>query len=167
MQLLMPPATHFLSAAQGWLELGNISEALAELDQIEDALQNHPHVLEMRWAVLAQAGDWPAALEIARLLSQISPDSQAAWLHHAYALRRVPDGGLEPARKALLQAAKKFPLASTVAYNLACYACQLGDLAEARNHFQQALKTGDPRHIRKIALEDSDLQPLWAEIRNS
>ena len=50
MQKLEPPDTHCFSAAIGWLELGNLAEAKAELAQISPAQQEHPDVLEARWA---------------------------------------------------------------------------------------------------------------------
>jgi len=35
-------------AAQGWLELGNLAEASAELERLEPQLRTHPDVLELR-----------------------------------------------------------------------------------------------------------------------
>jgi len=94
MQPLEPPDAHHLSAAEGWLGLGNLAEARAELDRIAPALQNHPDVLDVRWSLLAEEKDWPAALALARTRLQLAPKSAAGWLHQAYALRRVPGGGL-------------------------------------------------------------------------
>ena len=51
MQKLEPPDTYYLSAAVGWLELGNPGEARAELVQISSRQQEHPDVLEVRWAL--------------------------------------------------------------------------------------------------------------------
>jgi tetratricopeptide (TPR) repeat protein len=166
MQSLEPPDSFLLSAAEGWLELGNLAEARAELAQISAALQNHPEVLDLRWHLLASEQNWPAALEIARTLLQLRPESPAGWLHQAYALRRAPGGGLQAAWAALLPALEQFPEAPTVPYNLACYACQLEQLDEARALFQRALAVGGRENIKRLALRDPDLQPLWAEIRN-
>ncbi len=168
METLAPPQSHFLAAAEGWLGLGDAAEARAELARIGEALQDHPDVLGVRWAISAQEKDWPAALTLARKLVQTAPDSSAGWLHQAYALRRVPEGGLQAAWNCLFPALEKFPKVALIPYNLACYACQLRRLEQASELFKRALATGDKEqaaHIKKIALEDADLRPLWAEIR--
>ncbi len=56
----------------------------------------------------------------------------AGWLHRAYALRRVANGGLPQAWDALLPAAEKFPGEPVIAYNLSCYACQMQQLDASR-----------------------------------
>jgi len=61
MQPLEPPDSFFVSAAEGWLELGNSAEARLELAQVSAALQNHPAVLDLRWEVFKTERDWPAA----------------------------------------------------------------------------------------------------------
>jgi Flp pilus assembly protein TadD len=163
--LLEPPDTHHLSSAIGWLELGNPAEAKAELDTISPACQQHPDVLEVRWVLCAEQKDWPAALTAARAILQAAPDRSSGWLHQAYALRRVSDGGVEKAWDALLPAFEKFPKEPVIAYNLSCYACQMNRLAEARTWLKRALKSGGREKIKEMALHDSDLEPLWAEIR--
>jgi len=162
---LEPPQLHFLSAAEGWMELGNSAEARAELDSITAPFQNHPHVLEVRWAVCAQEQNWPAALKAARGLLQAAPERSSGWLHQAYSLRRVPEGGLQAAWDVLFPAMGKFPKDAIIPYNLACYACLLQRLDDARDLVKRAIKVAGRDHIRQMALSDSDLQPLWDEIR--
>lgn len=162
---LEPPDTFSLSAALGWLELGNAGEALSELKGISTGNQSHPAVLEVRWAVYAEMKRWDLALESANELVRVLPGKVGGWLHRAYALRRAPGGGLAQAWDALLPAAEKFPKQSLVAFNLACYACQLQRLDEARLWLQRAAKIGGKAEVRKMALADSDLEPLWPEIR--
>ena len=145
--------------------MGNRTEALAELDAISPGNQQHPFVLDVRWMILAEQKQWEAALDIADKLVSRAPDLAAGWLHRAYALRRVPHGGLEKAWDALLPAADKFPKESTVFYNLSCYACQMNRMDEARKWFRRALKAGEKEHIKNMALADSDLEPMWEEIR--
>jgi tetratricopeptide (TPR) repeat protein len=165
MQRIGPPDSHRLSAATGWMELGNRAEALAELDAISPDNQQHPFVLDVRWMLLAEGNQWEAALDIAEKLVSCAPDIAAGWLHRAYALRRVPQGGLEKAWHALRPAADKFPKESTVFYNLSCYACQMNKLDDARQWFRRAIKAGEKEHIKRMALADSDLEPMWGEIR--
>jgi Flp pilus assembly protein TadD len=162
---LEPPDIFFLSAAVGWLELGNATEAAAELEKISPKNQRQPDVLEVRWMLLAEAKRWDDALKITHALVQAAPDRSSSWLHHAYALRRASTGGLQPAWDALLSAHAKFPREATIAFNLSCYACQLQQLEEARSWFHRALKLGGKDKIKAMALGDADLEPLWAEIR--
>jgi Tfp pilus assembly protein PilF len=162
---LEPPDTHFLLAALGWMELGNLAEAKAELGRITPALQTHPDVLEARWLICAQARQWEEALVAARALVEAAPERASGWLHQAYALRRVAEGGLQQAWDALLPAHDKFPRESTIAYNLSCYACQMKQLDTARLWLKRALEIGEKEPVKRMALADPDLEPLWAEIR--
>ena len=166
MTKLEPPDTHFLSAAIGWVELGVYTEARAELSNISPAFQSHPDVLEANWLIAAREKNWKAALDVARTLVQTEPDRSFGWLHQAYALRRVPEGGLQAAWDALLPAADQFPKEPTIPYNLSCYACQMGRLDDARTWLRRALDTGDRSGIKLMALSDPDLKPLWVEIKN-
>jgi tetratricopeptide (TPR) repeat protein len=156
---------HRLNAALGWLGLGCPADARAELDAIAPAQQSHPDVLEARWAIHAGERQWEAALDIARKLLSQAPERADGWLHHAYALRRTAEGGLEKAWEALKPAADKFPKEPIIPYNLSCYACQMRQLDEARVWLKRALKIGGKEDIKRMALADPDLEPLWEEIR--
>ena len=164
---LEPPDTHRLSAAVGWLELGNLAEAKAELDAISPAFQWFPDVLEVRWLLCAEQKEWPEAVAAARALLHYAPERASGWLHCAYAVRRMAEGGLQKAWEALRPAFEKFPDEPIIAYNLSCYACQLNRLVEAREWFQRALAIGDKVKIKQMALADTDLKPLWGEIRET
>lgn len=162
---LEPPDTHYLSAALGWLELGNRDEAKAELGRINPIYQKTPEVLEVGWLIHAAEQDWPAALEIAKALVESDPNRSFGWLHQAYALRRVPDGGLQAAWDALLPVVDRFPKEPTIPYNLSCYACQMGRLDEARQWLRRAFDRGDKATIKSMAISDADLKPLWEEVK--
>jgi len=164
-QTLEPPDKHYLSAALGWLGLGNLAEAKAELAQISEPHQQHPDVIELRWDIAAMEKDWQQALETARVLLQAAPERCSGWWRQAYALRRVPDGSTKKAWEALLPAFDKFPQESIISYNLSCYACQMGQLDAARVWFKRAMVIGGKQHIKAQALADSDLEPLWEEIK--
>ena len=75
---LGPPDCHHLSAAIGWLELGDVAEAGAELGKIAPQFQSHPHVLVSRYEICAKAGKWDAAAEIAGTLTQLEPHQPGA-----------------------------------------------------------------------------------------
>lgn len=165
MNKLEPPDTHYFLAAIGWLELGNVVEARAELAQLSAARQEHPDVLELRWSLAAEQKRWEEALEVARALLRRAPKRSSGWLHQAYALRRVPDGGVQKAWEALLPAFDKFPKEATIPFNLSCYACQLGQLEAARDWLARAVAVSGKEKVMAMALNDSDMKPLWDEIR--
>ncbi len=164
MQPIEPPDTHHLLAASGWLGLGSAADAMAELDQLSPENQHHPDTLELRWLIQAELKDWTAALATATELVQIAPARPAGWLHRAYAMRRVPAGGLHQAWNLLLPAFEKFPAEPVISYNLACYACQLGRLDESRKWLKLAVRAGQQESIKSMALKDEDLRALWEEI---
>ena len=162
---LHAPDLHYLKAAVGWLELGNASESLLELDHLSEAMQSHPDVLETRWLALAQNQRWDAAAKVGRALIAAAPDRSIGWLHHAYALRRATTGGVLAAFNALSPVADKFPREPTIPYNLACYTCQMQrDADETLAWLRQAMKAGKRQEILAMALKDPDLEPLRAEI---
>jgi len=166
MSPLEPPDSHHASAAIGWLELGNHVEAGEELARIGAPFLDHPDVLEVRWAVCAAGKSWEAALCAAELLLAKAPDRVSAWIHRAYALRRVKMGGLPLAWEALRPAFEKFPKESIVPFNLACYAAQSGRLEEAWEWLHKSMAAaGSVSKIKEMALADSDLQPLWDRIQ--
>jgi tetratricopeptide (TPR) repeat protein len=165
MQTLEPPDSHHLSAAIGWVELGNIAEATAELELLSPVARNHPDALEVWWVISAEEKDWTKGLTVANTLLEANPQDPTGWLHRAYALRRVKEGGLKAAWEALLPAFEKFPKESTIPYNLSCYACQMGQIEEARAWLKRAVKAGGIETIKRMALRDADLKPLWDEIK--
>jgi tetratricopeptide (TPR) repeat protein len=166
MHSLPPPDMHHLSAAIGWLELGNHEEARAELMKVNPELQKNPDVLEANWLVYSAEKNWTDALTAARMLVEVEPARASGWLHQAYALRRVPNGGLEAAWEALLPAFQRFPKEPTIPYNLSCYACQLDRLDEARDWLRKAINAGNKAKIKLMALSDSDLKALWNEVKD-
>jgi len=165
MKPLEQPDSFHLSAAIGWLGLGNWQEANEELGKISPALRAHPDVLEVRFEIYSKAGKWDMAAEIACALVQISPEEPQFWIWQAYATRRMPGGGIPQAKEILGKAQPLFPKKALIAYNLACYECQLGDYKAAWKWLEAAFDLGDPQQVKRMALADPDLEPLWAEIR--
>jgi tetratricopeptide (TPR) repeat protein len=98
-------------------------------------------------------------------LVELAPKRAAGWLHHAYAVRRAVDGGVEKALDALLPAVDRFPTEPYIPYNLACYAAQFGRLDEAWEWLHKAMEAeGDVNRIKTMALQDADLKALWERI---
>jgi predicted Zn-dependent protease len=159
---LEPHDQFHLRAAQGWLELGNCIEANKELDEITAEMRGHPSVLEVRYHIYAAAKQWEFAAEIARAISEIDPNREFGWLHHAYALHELKR--TQEAWNVLRPVVDKFPKEFILRYNLACYACQLGNLKKARDWLQKAIDIVGTKTIWSMALEDTDLKSLWMEI---
>jgi len=165
MKPLLAPDAHHFNAAVGWLELGNRVEARIELQLVSPENLHHPLVLELRWSLDAEEKKWDAALATAQKIIATSPDDAAGWLHCAYALRRAKSGGMDKALAFLEPVAQQFPDEPVIAFNLACYACQLNQLDEARRWLKRASEIGGEKEMRAMALADEDLKPLWAEIK--
>jgi tetratricopeptide (TPR) repeat protein len=166
MIVLQHPDNLHLQAAVGWLELGDHLEANEELEKITASLRAHPDVLVVRWQVYAKAEQWEGAFEIARSLVAMVPDFPNDWIYQAESLRRMPGQGVKGAWAALLPAADKFPKEAAILYNLACYSCLLGKIADAWAWLEMAFKVvGDQKQLKLRALNDRDLEQLWAEIR--
>src|SRR6185369_10423391 len=164
----MPDATplpardqHHLRAAEGWLELGDWRSANEELESITPSLRAHPDVLAMRWNVYSEAKQWELALLVAEALCNLVPDDLNALIHRSFALHELKR--TVEAEVLLLPALDRFPDEPTVPYNLACYACVLGRVEEARRLLERAIEVSGEQgdEVKLQALDDPDLQGLW------
>jgi tetratricopeptide (TPR) repeat protein len=147
-----------ISHAQGYLALGMVAEAAAELDRIAAPDRDALEVLAVRLAVLQEQRDWPALRELAAKFVGRAPGEAAAWVTWAYATRRAES--IEAAQRILLEAEQHHPTEPTIQFNLGCYACQLGDLATARRRVDRAIAL-EPKFAASAAI-DPDLAPLRA-----
>ena len=159
-QLKHPDPMH-LSAAAGWIQLGDYDAANDELENIRAEWRAHPDVLDLRWLIYSHHEQWDACLDIASAIVKMAPDRVWGWIHKAYSLRRTNGGGVEKAKPVLLEAAELFPGDSTIQYHLACYCAQLDQLDAAQEHLHKSYELGDARQIKLMALDDEDLKPLW------
>ena len=168
MKPLEPPDLHHLRSADGWLLLGNQNEASADLERISPTMRSHPDVLEVYWQLHARSQKWKACLDIADAIIVLDPERASAWIQKAYAIRRADSGGLQAAFDALYPATRRFPREPLIPFNLSCFACQLGRLEDAcawlRRAFERAGNSDSKRHLRSMALDEPDLEPLWQRI---
>ncbi len=151
-----------LDAAQGWLGLGNHVEAHLELEQISPENQADLDVTATRCNLYAAARNWTLAARTAHEFAQAFPDSPFGWIQEAYALHELKL--TQDAWNLLLGAVERFPQEYVIRYNLACYACQLGNLDQARSWLKKAVDIAGPAQIREMALDDPDLEPMRKEI---
>jgi len=109
------------------------------------------------------ANEWAAALDVGSKLVEIAPEDPASWLARSQALHRL--GRTQEAQDSLLPALDRFPHHPLVYYNLACYAAVLGKQNEAWRALKRALTYGEAEQIKHSALEESELEALWPQIR--
>jgi len=160
---LAPPDSHYVSAAEGWLMLNNPMEARAELEHVSKEHRKHPEFLEAQWHIHAAFHEWEPAINTAELCIQVDPKSAFGWIHRSYSLHELKR--TKEAWNRLEPATVLFPKDPIIAYNMACYACQLGQMDISLKWLKKALELGVPQVIKKMALTDPDLVPLLPEIK--
>ena len=153
-----------LQRAEGWLELRLPLEANEELDEIEPAMRAHPEVLKLRYSIYSASKKWEMALEVANCLHRQLPDDPYGGVHAAVALYRL--GRTLEAKERSLPLVARFPKDWSIPYNLACYCAQLGQIKEAEQWFKAAMVL-DENTVRRMGIEDPDLEPLWQGMRDS
>ena len=157
----MIPTRRHLEFAEGYLGLGLVALATEELAAIPREDWAKPDVLGARIELHEAKKEWDMVAGFAEQLARRHPENSHGWISWGYALRELNRVG--EAQAVLIEAeplhGKKEPL---IHYNLACYACLLGDHAEARRRLHLAFKM--EKKWKMAALEDEDLKTLWAEV---
>jgi Flp pilus assembly protein TadD len=103
------------------------------------------------------AGKWDMAAAVASHLVKVDPETAGWWIALAYALRRAEN--VEKAEAILLRAQTIHPKVAMIAFNLACYASVTGRMEEAKGRLRYAIDLD--KDMRKLAIDDEDLRPLW------
>jgi tetratricopeptide (TPR) repeat protein len=161
---LGPPDIFHLKAAEGWLELGNHLEANEELENITASHRAHPDFLELRWQIYTKEEKWEACALIGGAIVELAPERCTGWIYRSFALHRMDR--TQEAYDLLYPVAEKFAKTWTVAYNLACYAAQLNRIDEAEIWLRKAM-TIDQKLTQTTAINDPDLEPLWASMKGT
>jgi tetratricopeptide (TPR) repeat protein len=146
-----------LTEAVGYLELGMLQDAWDALEEIPAEQRHLPPVLHVRLEIYRRMEKYEGMATIAEHLTKVLPEDSQNWISLAYAQRGYLD--LQTAEKTLLEAQKRFPEEATIPFNLACYACKMGRLDEAREKLAKAMEM-EPA-FKKAALEDEDLKAIW------
>jgi Flp pilus assembly protein TadD len=144
-------------ASNGYRELGMFDDAANALEEIEPEDKTRNEVLYARVDIYLSAKKWHLAAAVGRHLVKAGAENPAAWINLAYAVRR--DENLETAEAVLLRARRLHPKSALIAFNLACYASVVGHMEEAKARLQHAIDLD--KDIRRLALDDEDLRPLW------
>ncbi len=147
-------------AAQGYFELGMFEDAANELESLDPEQRGSPRVIAFRVAIYSALKRWTLAEVAARHMVKVDPDQVTWWIQWAYATRRCRS--IDEAKAILLDGEVRHPKEALIKYNLGCYACQLGDLEEARARVAAAIALDGK--FRAMALDEPDLEPLWKDI---
>ena len=141
------------------MELGNHEEANEELELIDAPLRAHPDVLEVRWLIYQKIENWKICKDIGTALVNLAPERTTGWIHRSFALHEMKR--TQEAYDELKPALDTFKKEQLIWYNMACYACVLGNKDEARGLLSKAIELGGDA-VKTQALNDPDLQGVWA-----
>lgn len=158
-QPLSPEDAHRVRAAEGWLELGDLEEATKELDSVNSVLRAHPDVLAIRYKIYAKLENWAMCEQIARALTKLAPEHPSGWISLSQCLHF--QGRTREAYDSLISVVDRFGEMAVMLYDMACYACRLGNLDEARAWLERAFKDSEQAPaLRAHAKVDPDLKEL-------
>ena len=150
-----------LQYASGHIELGMFQEAVVELDAIRQSDQLRPEVISVRIDLHMHAKQWNRVIKFAQELSRLAPADDKGWISHAFALRELDL--IDEAQAVLLEAEPRLKKECDILhYNLACYACLLGNKPEAKRRLTLAFKMD--KFWKHEALEDPDLKTMRSMI---
>jgi len=149
-----------LLAAQGYLELGMVEEALSELVAIETSAISDPDLIELRLHVLMQGERWSDALASAEELLLLNSSALPAYIHGAFALHEL--GRTAEARDLLLRGPEVLGMDPTYHYNIGCYEAILGNRESAKRSLERSFALDST--YRDFAKQDSDLESIRSEL---
>jgi tetratricopeptide (TPR) repeat protein len=141
-----------------------VDEVKRELGSIRPEFQQHPDVLEVRWALAANAGDWNEALLISESIIRLAPGKPEGWIYRGSALAEMNRHA--DAYTVLFQGHQRFPQDEIPAYDLACVCCAMGRNDEAAEWIRKAVVMAG-EEIRRRALDDPDLEQIHDRLRSS
>ena len=149
-----------LLAAQGYLELGMVEEALGELSSIGRVAFDDPDIIELRLHILMQGRKWNEAIAAAEELLRMKIDALPAYLHGAFALHEL--GRTSEARDLLLKGPSVLREDPTFHYNIGCYEAVLGNRDAALESLRQSFAMD--KNFREFAQCDPDLVQIFHEL---
>ena len=128
------------------------------LDQLREIINVDDAVLEVRWDIYAKVKNWEACLDIGKAMVKLDSRRFTGWINRSFALHELKR--TQEACDQLHEGLYRFRDESLIWYNLACYACVLGDMARTRKMLDKAIELGGDR-VKLQALDDPDLLGVW------
>jgi tetratricopeptide (TPR) repeat protein len=149
-----------LLAAQGYLELGMVEEALAELSGVKSLEAGDPDLVELRLHIMMHGERWSEALVVAEELLRLNPSALPAYIHGAFALHEL--GRTAEARDLLLRGPEILRKDPTYHYNIGCYEAVLGNSESAKQSLERSFALDET--YRDFAKKDPDLKAIRHEL---
>jgi predicted Zn-dependent protease len=149
-----------LLAAQGYLELGMVEEALAELSGVKSLEAGDPDLVELRLHIMMHGERWSEALVVAEELLRLNPSALPAYIHGAFALHEL--GRTADARDLLLRGPEILRKDPTYHYNIGCYEAVLGNSESAKQSLERSFALDET--YRDFAKKDPDLKAIRHEL---
>jgi predicted Zn-dependent protease len=149
------PDLHFLNSASGWMDLGNLKEARAEIRGISLLGRLHPEVFVTHWTICARAGRWIEAHELSVTYTKLMPKQPTGWIclsYALYSLKRRLEAWL-----VLVPQFAVFPEVSAIPYILARYASEMGNRRESEKWLARSAALGGANHLDPEAKFPFDL----------
>ena len=147
-------------AAEGYLELGMLDDAMQAYEQLATPTKQSVEGLTLLMEIHRAAGNTPDLEAVAERLCVIDSDNVDRWIDLALVLSE--EALLDNARELLLEAVDRFPDTALVHFHLARFECILGNLVVAKEHLARSKKLCPV--CRVLALTDeADLLPIWAD----
>jgi tetratricopeptide (TPR) repeat protein len=145
-----------LLAAQGYLELGMVEEALSEIASVPAGENTDADLTELRLHILMHGKRWDEALVAAEELLRISPQAVPGYIHGAFALHEL--GRTAQARDLLLKGPPLLRQNPTFHYNIGCYEAVLGNRESALQSLRESFALDET--YRDFAQRDPDLEGI-------
>lgn len=154
---MIAPEKH-LAYALGFLQLGLHADAHAELAALPPEIAATAPALRVRLELAMAEEEWDRVIALAPDLVALDSAEERPWVAWAYALRELKR--INEAQEILLAGVRMIGEPSPlVEYNLACYACLLGELEEAKQLLAHVYARD--KSWRAVAREDPDLAALY------
>ncbi|MBD37034.1 MAG: hypothetical protein CMI28_03030 [Opitutae bacterium] len=152
---ILSPTTH-LKRASGYFDLEMYQEADRELRALPDEEPWIKKKKVFQVAIRQDLNDWVNMRTLSRELRYLYPDEEDWWVSDAFATRRSES--IEDAREILLDGLAVHYESAIIRYNLACYACLLGNPGECLDFLKEAARRDEKYKV--MAMEDEDLEAV-------
>lgn len=156
----MNPAARFRSV-EGWIELGNFSEAAAELYNFPSDSKSTIEFLRLSVRIHSGTKAWSNVEMMCETLLKHVPEDSFALFHQAEAFHR--QGRSREAFAAFQHAPIGFKRGPAYFYALGRYLCALGEMTLALSCLGKAFDS-EPA-LRMDALRDPDLEQVWFDLQ--
>lgn len=152
-----------LQYANGYLDLGMLKQAEAELEAIAVDDQGTPEAVSLWTRLHLERRHWPQMEQAAKSLARKDPKNPYGWVNWAYALREMNRHA--EAKSVALKGLKLHPKEAVLWFNLACYCSLLQEVEESSEHLDRAISLD--KSFESEAVDDPDLDNLWTWLRSA